>query len=447
VKLINYFIFLFILAVACTNNTRASVLSILHEGEKDLGTSNKSSIITHSILYYPSEISLNFPGFIVGIEKSPKHNVYNLNNVRTFPIPDAGKKLDNLRKKIGSDSKLLYISHIVENFGDIYGEKNCAHYNAYYRYNQKEFPIDFCSEDEQLEIHNKDAFNKSWEALNILKNIINKKIKSSNYSHILVAIMGWNTSQEEAVRNFNSIIKNIKYAAEDGQFKPLFIGVTWPSTWQSDWATPLKTILSYPNKANDADEVGISWLGTLLHDTLNNLDKKIPIVVIGHSFGARSSSIATCIGPVISNQNEAIHNNTIDLLINLQGAYSINRFFKGKGIENLYYLGCKNAKHVILTSSMHDEAMDIKKSVPMVGNDKTYNNYCIETHRDNINCLTSQSNGYIQLNNRMRKHIIYINANNLIKYNSYLSGGGAHSDIYRRETGQMLWNIIYTMIK
>lgn len=66
---------------------------------------------------------------------------------------------------------------------------------------------------------------------------------SGGYSHILVFIMGWNTVQAEAVRNFNSMIGHLldevearrktikcKGQAEDVRpvcrFKPLFVGVT-----------------------------------------------------------------------------------------------------------------------------------------------------------------------------------------------------------------------------
>jgi len=40
------------------------------------------------------------------------------------------------------------------------------------------------------------------------------------------------------------------------------------------------------------------------------------------------------------------------------------------------------------------------------------------------------------------KHLVYINADELVYQNAYLSGGGAHSDIYRKEHGALIWRLI-----
>ncbi|EOV8180916.1 hypothetical protein ACOIQQ_005466, partial [Raoultella planticola] len=42
-------------------------------------------------------------------------------------------------------------------------------------------------------------------------------------------------------------------------FRPLVIGITWPSYW----STGLVNVVSYPNKANDADELGLIWLNKI----------------------------------------------------------------------------------------------------------------------------------------------------------------------------------------
>lgn len=86
--------------------------------------------------------------------------------------------------------------------------------------------------------------------------------------------MGWNTGEIEALESFNNLSGFLADAAErspEGKpFKPLVIGVTWPSAW-SFGTSPTDDLLrgiSFANKKNDADEVGAVWLSRLLHDIL-----------------------------------------------------------------------------------------------------------------------------------------------------------------------------------
>ncbi len=426
----------------------------LQLGETELNTWDETPVLFHSALYYPSEISLRFPGYVIGIEKSPKGDISQEGDVQTVSIPNAGEKMGEHIARIGDDEKLLYISHIVESFGRKHGEGNCAHYNAYYRAKDEHSPVEFCDPSEKHQVHPQAAYVQSWEALKILKGELSKKIEnaqqseSGGYTHILVGMMGWNTDQAEAIRNFNSVAKNMVLAAEKNgdAFRPLFIGLTWPSKWAADWITPIVTLFSYGNKADDADEVGFGWLGVLLHDTLRDLPGDVPIVVLGHSFGARVSSMGVCMGPAITQDGKLIPRNTIDLLIGLQGAYSINRYERNKGKEGIYYPGedrsCENAKHVVLTASKYDKAMDNKSYVPFVGNNTTYKDYCKKKSNIEFECVTATSEGNLSTPLDRKSHKTYINANDLINYNAYGSGGLAHSDIYRKEMGVLLWNVI-----
>ena len=428
---------------ACSSNN----IRTLGQGEKELDTWENTPIWFHSALYYPSEISLNFPGYIIGIEKSPKEMISQDGDVNTVVIPNAGEDIGEHIARIGGDDKLLYISHILENFGSRHGMKACVHYNAYYREADPHTHLKFCQPHEVQEVNPKRAYVGSWNALDLLKQDIHNKIQNGSYTHIFVGMMGWNTDQEEAVRNFNSVAKNVRLAADAAgvtDFQPLFIGITWPSKWAADWITPIITLFSYGNKADDADEVGFGWLGVLLHDTLRNLPKDVPVVVIGHSFGARVSSMGVCVGPaVVRKQGDSLlPRNKIPLLISLQGAYSMNRYFQDEGREGIFYPGsCENASHVVLTASEHDEAMDNKMWVPFVGNDSTFKDYCNGSPKSDFDCIEASNNGSVTLP-ESQKHKTYINADKLIYFNAYGSGGLAHSDIYRKEMGVMLWNVI-----
>ncbi len=429
--------------------SKPDVNRVLNEAEKELETKTDLLSSFHSAIYYPSEISLDFKGIIVGIEKSPVSLVTNDEfDIKTTNIPNTGETAEGFKKRL-VDSKVMYISHIVQNHGNMYGEGNCALYNAYYREN-KNIPssINFCDDKYKKSVLPNNAYKSSWNAIDILKEKVKLEIKNDKYTHILLISMGWNTAQNEAIRNFNSIVKNIKKSSNNKEFNPLFIGVTWPSLWESSWIDPIFKGISYPVKAADADEVGFSWLGGIIHDSLNFDENKLPIIVIGHSFGARTTSMATCVGPAITRNDNLIKRNKIDLLISLQGAYSINRFFPDNGIETIKYINtCSNANKIVLTSSKHDYAIDTGVWVPSVGNDKTFNEYCvkkdgvyIDTNK-NINCA-EVSEQFDVTSNANSKRILYLNADSLIKYKSYLTGGGAHSDIYREEMGKFLSKII-----
>ncbi|MCB1869783.1 MAG: alpha/beta hydrolase [Gammaproteobacteria bacterium] len=416
---------------------------LLEQQERELDTDGSTTMLFHSALYYPSEISLTFPGFILGIEKSPVDIIAKNGAVYIKEIPGSGFTKEELADEV-IDKKILYVSHIIESFGKPYGQSNCVHYNAYYRegLNKPKPPIEFCNNSEKHEVRPEKAYMDSWLAMSNLKRLIRDRIES--YTHVIVVTMGWNTVQEEAVRNFNSIMKNLKAASGDDPFNPLFIGVTWPSQWAAKWVEPIVRGLSFPWKAHDADEVGLTWLGVLLHETLADIDK--PIVVIGHSFGARATSVAACIGPAIvaEETTKSENNNTIDYLINLQGAYRTNRLLGQHREGKLQYdNSCGNVKRIFLTSSVSDTAMDslFWRKDKYAGDDESYDRYC-ENGNSEVRCGTAAWSGELTITNNVKSNVTYINADELINRNSYLSGGDAHSDIYRAEHGVMLWNML-----
>jgi hypothetical protein len=127
----------------------------------------------------------------------------------------------------------------------------------------------------------------------------------------------------------------------------LFIGISWPSEWRSKFLGGFISSLSYSVKADDADEVGILWVNRILWNILVPLKKErnIPLILIGHSFGARVITRAIfshgLIDPEKINKEspETRQKSTydIDLAIGLQGAFSINRFIPGEGEEGSPY--------------------------------------------------------------------------------------------------------------
>ena len=422
----------------------------LETPEEALKTNNQTTMLFHSTLYYPSEISLNFPGFIVGIEKSYVDDVSVRSDRTVHAIPEAGITKEEAYDEI-VDRKIVYISHIVESRFNEYGIGNCSIYNAYDMKGDKKVDqlTQACEGFKHAPVEPVEAYKNSWDALDDLKEAMKQRFQeraqdpSRKFTHIVVVTMGWNTDQEKAVRNFNSIIKNIKLAGGD-QFVPLFVGVTWPSQWESDWLGPLVRAVSFGTKKEDADEVGMSWLGVLLHDTIPKVNSGLPVVVIGHSFGSRAASVAACIGPVISTDDSAILTTEIDYLINFQGAFAIGRLTGEKNPDRdiVFPNKCGNVKKISLTSSKHDAAMDTAFWGYYAGNNKSYDKVCSDAKKYGINCATADENGTYTMVPSNGRRITFVNADALIYQNAYLSGGGAHSDIYREAHGRLTWQLM-----
>ncbi len=438
------------LATACAQLPKRA----LYRPEKALDTGGPTTMLFHSVLYYPGAISLNFPGYILGIEKSPVDTVVSKTDIVVVGKPEDGLSQSAAFNQI-VDKKILYVSHIVRDINAPYGIGNCALYNAYVQPgdNTAERFLPPCKDVYYAgPISPHEAYKRSWQAMDALERSIEERLKTGGYTHVIVLTMGWNTVQEEAIRDFKTIIKYIKEAADKKgeRFTPLFIGVTWPSQWQSSWFSPLIKALSFSVKANDADELGLTWLGVLLHYTLPRAMRghRLPVVIIGHSFGARASSVAACVGPVIS-PGEAIDNMAIarrripdSILINLQGAFFIGRLLGSKHDKGIFFHDkCANITRVFLTSSRFDLAMDVMFLGPYAGSFISYDKYCKNGGTMDLTCVHATKDGDIEEDVPLR-HLVYINADRLIYQNAYLSGGGAHSDIYRPEHGNLLWNLI-----
>lgn len=469
--------------IGCTSRP-----TVLGQTESKLKTDSKrSSLLFHSSLYYPNEIALNTEGFIVGVEKSPVKII--VSDESKLKIDEVNFKNSSISEKTAReeivDHKILFVSHIMENFGKPYSQSNCALYDAYRNLNNTTDKIItkkcnlYQNGSNQLE----QTYVKSWDALDILSTALKQKISTNNYSHIVVITMGWNTTQEEAMRNFNSILYNITKASgttnADGtvinpSFKPLVIGVTWPSQLESTFlnATVGKAT-SFVTKRGDADELGLTWLGVLLNKTIPESNtQKIPVVAIGHSFGARATTTAACFGPAIYQDSPYEFSSSkafrqgragselrrpVQYLIALQGAFSEKRILNKKGdAKGVTFNGCQGAEKILLTASKHDTAVSsviwgsyagAKYKSPITRSARGILKYCdannIKTITNpDLQCAKAMSTGSLTTKLNDKVQISYVDADDLIEKNAYLSGGSAHSDIYRYEHGKLMWDFI-----
>lgn len=407
-------------------------------------TDGSITSLFHSTLYYPQEIGLRFDGFIVGLEKSPRGRITEDGKVLVHPIVDAGlPNASDSAKKI-NDGKLLFVSHILRNAAVPGATSNCALYNAYDvtvgTVTTRQL-VDYCNGTEILRTKPEEAFQNSWKALDKLKGSISSAVESGKYTHVLIVTMGWNTEQVEAVRNMNSIAGNFVNSSQV-KANPLVIGLTWPSMWISKWVDPVIKVASFPSKAEDADEVGLTWLGVLLHETVPAAlgRSQIPVVAIGHSFGGRATITAACVGPIISPSTIALARGQIDAAIIFQGAFLSEQLFVSTPAKFHYPLGCPNVRKLALTSSIADKANNIPFWGTYSGDDRNFKKYCeTSANAGRVSCAWARVDGQLPtVKPGNFKNIMFINADSLINEHAYGTGGGAHSDIFRREHGALI---------
>jgi len=482
-----------ILGVACFILTGCSnIPSYLQETEEALGTESQANKIMHSGVDFPRGLSLSMPGYVIGVEKAPRARVTTA-RWQTSPrslgkqhvrIPADERRTNRIADTLYTDAKAHVVTHIMKYdvetspVSAYQRTKGCALYNLYER-DAADAKIE-CDHYLPALAHDqlKNSFDNSWRALDYFRMSLLERLRGENApTHLVVYVMGWNTPQIEAYRNFNSLAGHLVDAAEVDQtreFRPLVIGMTWPSLWRGLKLVPnfISQPISYRNKADDADEIGMSWLGVLIHDVLvdvrNQVDREqgryIPIVAVGHSFGARAVSRAVYTGPAIARNEESApsnnYNRVADLMIGLQGAFSKNRFHPkgGKGEEDQPYDHFRyQAGQTVLTASQHDKAIDLGFWAESAGNEESWDDECAAPDAASnplFNCQNvSEKSDFVPiLRNLPRKACIgndptscriqYVRMDPIVRFNAAETGGGAHSDIYRAPIGRLTWEMI-----
>ena len=420
----------------------------LDESERELDTAGPSATLDHLAAYYPSGISLNGPGYIVGIEESPAQWISEPGDLKIHPIKGSGERIGFLLNKLQNEP-LQYISQVYRYRGRTFGEGNCALYHLYDLHHEGVMPK--CGEPGEFPAEQKrnyrNVFKNGWQALDMLKYQLEADIATGRYSHLLILMMGLNTPQEEAIRNFNSIVRAM-HRAGGSRFNPLVIGITWPSYSSSDWFSPIWDSLNYLPKAHTADKIGLSWAGALLYDVVKPLKERITTVVIAHSFGARAMSMAICIGPAIRRNQHADplgNGQVVDYFIALEAAFSLLRFSDTvyPFYEDIYYAnGCDRAGKVILTVSQYDSATPNAFWADHAGNFDFYDGFCESEHPYGVACVSANSAGVMKAPFDHNVQMVYVDTSEIMRFDVPGTSGGAHSDIFRLPTGRLMWSFI-----
>ncbi len=335
-----------------------------------LATDAKSNRVFHELLTNDSTLREGFPvdGLVLCFEKIPRDHMRRRNGetagyspadqCRLFGIDPSLAVLtkhglaESARKLAIStldDPKPLMLTHWFEKAN---GEVH-TRYNVY----------------ASLETENYDLPAEAITQYRQIATLVCNALQTGQYTHLIIASTGWNNQPTSSVDSYTQWLNYTKKAAEeDGQvFRPFFIGITWSSFWK----TPF---LSAFNKANDADELGMTHLNYLLWKellpTLKAANSRVPAVTIGHSFGARLISRMTHSRFML---NAVDTSTAVDLEIDWQGAYPVSRYLEPEGNNGgLYTIDAPVKRHVI-TSSEGDKAVKIPFYSDYVGNSTSVN--------------------------------------------------------------------------
>lgn len=470
-----------------------------------LGTREWNLQTFHSLADDPHSLGFAFPGFLIGVEKANR----NLIGVDSLEENLGDRALEAEARRHGSrrllgDRKRTFVSHIVEFSPPAQGgNPDCRpkdagfgprfHFNLY---GDRNDPL-ACSKagktawEEPLK-----SYQAGFQALDHLGEVLGLRARQATeaeaFTHILVLCMGWNTDQQESIRNYNSIKGYLEEAARrsdpDRRFAPLVIGISWPSQWAGFLPA------SYPTKADDADETGMVWGSYLLHnvlaplkETLADSGRPVKLVLVGHSFGTRVLTRAMASDPAWIGRGRADRaqalgrrKTAVDLFVGLQGAFSIDRFvdrgpLTGGGQENAPYRELADtATRFVFTWSKEDKANPLAAYITAANHiGGTYGadlacdrpelftmvSYQGPDHKgdDNRACPdgkgrsprlkgTFSDTGWDpEFWSRSEGSILMVNMSQVVKYSPYGKGGKAHSDIYKYQIGHFLWKSILAL--
>jgi hypothetical protein len=417
--------------------TSCSSAKYLDARETAFGTKGAKKWIFHRLSDRDKGTPLAFPGYIVGIEKAfrskigapSKQEVHHNNGLEKFGFNDNNtwELIPKRKRRVLDDKKPMFVSSIYKFEHQNKTIPKIVASPIYDAYNVSDLAKPT------------DAYDQGFEVLDAFKTELETTIAKDKITHVFLFSMGWNSDQQEAIRNFNSLFLKILDNAErsDKEFRPLFIGLTWPSKWSDKW----HNFASFFNKSNDADEIGMTWGNYLLNKVILNKNNTntYKTVVVGHSFGAKLTSRAVMSAGMLAEESKPV-----DLLINLQSAYSLNRFSATKGVEPYrdYVNWKQHANNVALIASKHDKAVTKGFYAPFAGGIKAYNKVKNDTegHYKGID-LVKYNTAPLTIF-KADKQLLMIDASAIIKQAAYKKGGKAHSDIYNDEVSKLLWDLI-----
>ena len=313
---------------------------------------------------------------------------------------------------------------------------------------------------QSLDVHllNQSASKLLGEFANDLVDRLNTAASNAPYTHLIVLSTGWNTPVWESQANYADWQRVIQHAmAKDWPatpFRPLYIGFAWPSSWNMR-----VNALSFVNKARDADEIGLTWANLVVNrvipEVLARVTVKPKLVAVGHSFGARLLTRAVNSAAAVRDESST---NKFDLFIGLEAAVSANRFID-RGNEGSPYLRSfrdRVTRYAFLASE-HDSANPSapatiwltltgrRKSGIYLGDSRVFHYLASSpsTRETFAPVVSVNSDGSFLPPEASTRPIWLLDATQVVRRNVYMTGGGAHSDVFNLEVASTISQLIH----
>jgi hypothetical protein len=254
----------------------------------------------------------------------------------------------------------------------------------------------------------------------------------------------------EALEDFSALLRAIRDAA-GSSFRPVPIILTWDSFFRNVLGS---AFLDVTNISSDADEIGATWANVLIEEVLVKLkeDTGIPIVLVGHSFGARLLARAANSGALLRSGPQGSVAGTgpaIDVFIGLQAAMSLSRLMPGnpRSFDHLR----QEVRTAIFTTSTFDRAARWPGlvGVTYVSSSAAFR-HAKEEGGETLRTTSVDRNGQVLHDSPEHASwarycgsgaITLVNADDLIQKSKGLLRG-AHDDVYSGPMGRMIWDII-----
>lgn len=346
-------------------------------------------------------------------------------------------------------------------------------------------------------VNNEWTYN-GWQALDQLGKELREKIEDKTQNntpptHLIMLATGWNTKEYESLRDFEKWMDELKYNYEKAgeRFNPIYIGIASELEWPGEGGD-LKGLYSMVTKGRDADELGFTWINYLLNNVLKPIakDTGIQVVGIGHSFGSRvifGSHYARGIcSKIIQEQNkpnksvQCNDDKNLDnlpiTLIGMQAAFPTGRFISTRGEDDFYllppdwkypwkwpydlwegplyfnhpYLSTdKGGATVVVTTSDSDAAagqipsswVGLTGFIGGIGGIEEIKNYAYKSAISFIERSDVHVDGKIDKMPDKNLATVY-DASNFVSSQLPGTQSGSHSDVYDKEMGNFLGQVI-----
>jgi hypothetical protein len=405
--------------------------------------------LAYNALGRGQHLDLVTEGYIIGIEKYKRDAI---------GAPESGDP-DRLREKDNSTNDALIAEENREFVGATNDKKAMVVTQIASYFPHRKYIYNAYAQDLDGDI----CYDLGYDGLDNFREDLRARLgaairESRPYSHIFIMSMGWNNDQYVSVYRYNRIMEHLSCIAEkkgDSTFRPLVVGITWPSAWftiEDNWLKKkiIGHIGSYTNKSNDADEIGYSignWLINVQLPQIRELlePERFPkVVAVGHSLGARLLSRAIFSQDHLKETPPDPEVNAVDIFIGLQGAFSARRFVaadSGEGAPYRDYTALST--RIVLTSSENDRANPVAFWSRHVGG-KNGLRY-MEGHPEIFTVLVWPKDAEDVRRADVRRALQGYRENGRIitlDVTEIVTGRGAHNDILDAEIAELIWDCL-----